>query len=165
MPRPQTKKELLFQSQQNFDKLIALIDSYSKEHQKKTFNGTSLNRNIRDIFAHLHHWHLMMKDWYTIGMKGKKPDMPCKGYTWKTMPDLNKHIRQLYLSDTLNVSRKKFESSHQDIQNIIASNSNADLFTKKKFAWTGSTSMGVYFVSNTSSHYAWAIKQIKIGLK
>lgn len=30
-----------------------------------------------------------------------------------------------------------------------------DLFTKRRFAWTGSTSVGSYVISATTSHYDW----------
>ncbi|MFC1239685.1 ClbS/DfsB family four-helix bundle protein [Treponema vincentii] len=43
--------------------------------------------------------------------------------------------------------------------------SNEELFTKKVFDWTGTTSLGSYCVSATSSHYDWATKDIKKALK
>lgn len=92
MPRPKTKDELLELSQKNFAKLNELVDSYSSEEQVAEFPEGTMNRNIRDVLAHLHHWHLMMLEWYEIGMKGDKPDMPAKGYTWKTVPELNREI-------------------------------------------------------------------------
>jgi hypothetical protein len=36
-----------------------------------------------------------------------------------------------------------------------------ELFTKKKYQWTGTTSLGAYLVSATSSHYDWGLKTIK----
>ena len=43
--------------------------------------------------------------------------------------------------------------------------SNDELFSKKYFDWTGTTTLGSYCVSATSSHYDWAIKDIKKALK
>ena len=40
-----------------------------------------------------------------------------------------------------------------------------ELFEKKRYKWTGSTSLGAYLVSATSSHYDWAFKLIKKCLK
>ncbi|MBK7638470.1 MAG: ClbS/DfsB family four-helix bundle protein [Saprospiraceae bacterium] len=37
-----------------------------------------MNRNIKDVLAHLHQWHVMMIGWYDCGMKGEKPDIPAK---------------------------------------------------------------------------------------
>ncbi|KKL68507.1 hypothetical protein LCGC14_2124310, partial [marine sediment metagenome] len=90
MPRPKTKTELLELSQKNYSKLIDYVDSLSEKVQQAVFPKGYLNRNIKDVLAHLHHWHLMFLEWYETGMAGQKPDMPAKGYTWKTLPDLNR---------------------------------------------------------------------------
>nr|WP_273568519.1 ClbS/DfsB family four-helix bundle protein [Maribacter sp. Hal144] len=94
MPRPKTKDKLLELSQKSFDKLNDLVDSFATKELNKEFPEGYLNRNIKDVFAHLHHWHLLMLEWYTIGMGGNKPDMPAKGYTWKTLPDFNREIQK-----------------------------------------------------------------------
>ena len=96
MPRPKNKAELLYLSKKNFEALITLIENMSPQEQKQEFPKATMNRNIRDVLMHLHHWHLMMFDWYTVGMKGEKPDIPAKGYTWKTTSELNQWIREKY---------------------------------------------------------------------
>ena len=96
MPRPKTKQELLDLSLINYHKLIELVESFGETKHKKEFPKNYLNRNITDVLAHLHHWHLMLLDWYTVGMKGEKPEMPSKGYTWKTLPDLNRWAHILF---------------------------------------------------------------------
>jgi hypothetical protein len=53
------------------------------------------------------------------------------------------------------------EKSHSDMMKLIDSFSNEELFTNKYFSWTGTTSLGAYCVSATSSHYDWAMKKIK----
>lgn len=161
MPRPKTKDELLELSQKNYVLLNELVDSYSAEEQTAEFPKGTLNRNIRDVLAHLHHWHLMLLDWYEIGMKGEKPVMPAEGYTWKTVPELNRVIREKYKNVALNEVRAKLNQSYQQVQKIIETHSNEELFEKKRYKWTGSTSLGSYLVSATSSHYDWAYKLIK----
>lgn len=49
-------------------------------------------------------------------------------------------------------------SSNQEIQNIISPHTNAELFEKKRYAWTGTTSLGQYLILPISSHYDWAFK-------
>ncbi len=161
MPKPQSKTELLDLSQKNYETLMALVNSYSEEEVHKEFPQGTMNRNIRDVLAHLHHWHLMFLDWYAVGMKGEKPDMPAKGYTWKTLPELNKRIWQDYQSTKLERVKTLIEQSHQAVYALINKHSNKELFEKKRYHWTGSTSLGAYLISNTSSHYDWAIKRIK----
>lgn len=165
MPKPKTKSELLNLSQYNFDKLTNLVNAYSQIEINKEFLKGTLNRNVKDVLAHLHHWHLMFLTWYEIGMKGEKPIMPAKGYTWKTLPDLNKKIWNDYRNVPLNDIRKMLNNSFNEVQKIINAHSNEVLFEKKRYKWTGSTSLGAYLISNTSSHYDWAFKLIKKSMK
>lgn len=165
MSRPKSKKELLEQSQNNYKKLKEVINIYSEEEILKEFPKGTLNRNIKDILAHLQEWHLMMLEWYRIGMKGKKPDMPAKGYTWRTLPELNREIWNKHKNIELKSIKILLDDSYEQIQGIIIKHSDEELFQKKRYKWTGSTSLGEYLVSNTSSHYDWAIKLIKKSMK
>lgn len=161
MPRPKTKLALLDLSTTNFKKLYEHINQLDKAQQLQEFKEGTLNRNIRDVLMHLHHWHLLMMGWYKIGMSGEKPDMPAKGYTWRTVPDLNRWIWEECQDVKLETAKRKCSDSHKQLMAIIERHSNEELFEKKKYKWTGSTSMGAYLVSATSSHYDWAIKLIK----
>lgn len=165
MPRPKSKKELLEQSQSNYQKLIELINSLSEEKLHQDFPKGTLNRNVRDILTHLHQWHLFLLDWYKVGMKGEKPDMPAKGYTWQTLPALNKKIWKESQKIKTKEALIDLKRSYKKVQKIIEKHSNKELFEKKKYEWTGSTSLAAYLISNTCSHYNWAIKIIKKGIK
>jgi len=165
MPRPKSKEELLSVSQENYKQLIDYIETLSLAAQEAEFKTGTLNRNIRDVLIHLHHWHLLFLGWYEVGMKGDKPDMPAKGYTWKTMPDLNRWIFEKYQSTSLASAKTLLDKSYTEVQAIIQNHSDEELFTKKRYKWTGSTSLGQYLISNTSSHYDWALKIIKRGRK
>ena len=161
MPRPKNKIELEQLSAKNYGKLLSFIDDLSQEVQETKFPEGTMNRNIRDVLGHLHHWHLMMLDWYKVGMAGNKPEMPAKGYTWKTTSELNHKIWEEYNTVPLSEIREKLNSSHQAVGQLITNHSDEELFTKKKYPWTGSTSLGAYLISATSSHYDWALKLIK----
>ncbi len=86
MSRPASKTELLKKSKATFQNLNGFIEQLSIEQQQKEFPKGIMNRNIRDVLMHLHHWHLMFLKWYDVGMSGKKPVMPAEGYTWKAGP-------------------------------------------------------------------------------
>ncbi|MEM1338616.1 MAG: ClbS/DfsB family four-helix bundle protein [Bacteroidota bacterium] len=161
MARPKDKSQLLAQSRANYEKLILFIEGFSKQEQEKDFPNGTLNRNIRDVLAHLHYWHLMMVDWYTVGMSGQKPDMPAKGYTWRTVPELNRSIQERYCKVDLEDCKALLKQSFKIVTRIIEAHTDEELFTKKKYPWTGSTSLGSYLISATSSHYDWAYKLIK----
>ena len=165
MPRPKSKAELQRLSKENFQKLNDFIEQFSKEEQNKEFPEGTMNRNIRDVLMHLHHWHLMMLNWYEIGMSGEKPEMPAKGYSWKTTPELNKWILEYYQKTKLDQAKQHLKESFKKIQKIIDSHSNEELFEKKKYKWTGTTSLGAYLISATSSHYDWALKLIRKAKK
>lgn len=161
MARPKTKAELVDLSKKNFNRLVDFVAAMKSEDRNREFPPGTLNRNVRDVLAHLHHWHTMFFDWYMVGMAGEKPDIPAKGYTWKTTPELNRLIQEKYANTPLKGCQQLLEESNQKVNQIIMKHSNDDLFTKKKYKWTGATSLGAYLISATSSHYDWALKLIK----
>ena len=161
MARPINKEELINISNEEFLNLFNLIDSMTLEKQESSFLFEDRDKNIRDVLTHLHEWHLMMKRWYKDGMSGIKPEIPAKGYTFKTLPDLNNEIFKKWQGTSLAEAKELIISSYKDMEELINKHSNEELFTKKHYKWTGSTSLGSYLVSATSSHYNWAIKKIK----
>ena len=161
MARPKNKAELQQLSDSNFEKLLNQVKEAFENNKNVEFPEGYLNRNIKDVLAHLHEWHNMMMSWYDSGMAGEKPDMPKKGFTWKTLPDLNRIIWNTYKDDEYDDILKKLKGSHKRVRKLIDSHTDDDLFTKKKYNWTGSTSLAAYLISNTSSHYDWAYKLIK----
>ena len=165
MPKPKSKDELIELGQGNYQKLLDLVNALSPEEAESEFREGTMNRNIRDVLAHLHAWHLMMLSWYEIGMTGNKPDMPAKGYTWKSTPDLNRKIWSDCQKIGLEEVKELLDQSFLEVQQIIAKHTDKELFEKKKYKWTGSTSLGAYLISNTSSHYDWATKLIRKSIK
>lgn len=163
MPRPKTKEELLEVGQKEFKRLLLLIESLSETIILKS--DACEQWSIKDILAHLHAWHNLYITWYREGMAGEKPQIPAPGYTWKTTPALNESIYQEYRDTSLHEVLEKLKESHNKLTEIINSHTDKELFIKKRYAWTGSTSLGSYTVSSTSSHYDWAIKLIKKFLK
>ena len=153
MAVPTTKIELIQQSQENYRKLNELIDSFPNEEQISEFPKGTMNRNIRDVIAHLHHWHLMFIDWYNVGMKGLKSDMPAKGYSWKDTKELNKKIWRDYQHHELGNIRMNLNDSYLNLQKIIDKHSVKELFEKMLYNWTGLSSLSTYLRANTSSHY------------
>lgn len=165
MSRPKNKQELLNQATINFENLFDFIESIPEKEQDREFSVGTMNRNIRDVLCHLHHWHLLMMEWYTEGMKGNNPIKPARGYTWKTTPELNKWIFKNYQETSLEQAKYLVKKGYSNLRKIVESHSNEELFTKKKYRWTGSTSLGSYLTSATTSHYNWAFLLIKKNLK
>jgi hypothetical protein len=161
MPRPTNKKKLVEQAKINFNKILEFIDELPDEIKNKTYKNGELNdrdETIADVICHLHEWHLMRKNWYEEGMSGKKPAL---SYTLQTLPVLNQKIWEKHKGTELKKAITMFKKSHKDIMTLVEKHTDDELFTKKKYQWTGSTSLGAYFTFNTSSHYNWALKTIK----
>ncbi|MDR1912224.1 MAG: ClbS/DfsB family four-helix bundle protein, partial [Helicobacteraceae bacterium] len=164
MSRPINKKELLNLAEANFHKLLDFIDELSDDIKNRTYKNNELNdrdKTISDVICHLHEWHLMMENWYKVGMSGKKPAIPAEDVTWKTLPILNHRIYERYKGTKLKEALKLLKKSHKEIMDIIEKHNDDELFTKNKYEWTGTTSLGSYLISATSSHYDWGLKTIK----
>ena len=164
MGRPTDKKGLLELSEVNFNKLLDFINELPDELKNKTYKNNELNdrdKTVADVLCHLHEWHLMMENWYKIGMAGKKPAIPAEGVTWQTLPVLNHRIWEKYKGTDLKSAVALLKKSHKKIMDMIGKHTDDELFTKKKYEWTGTTSLGAYFISSTSSHYDWGLKTIK----
>lgn len=165
MARPTSKEMLLEQSAAEYEKLNQLIDSLTANEQEALFLFENRDRNIRDVMAHLLEWQLMMIKWYKIGMTGEKPEIPAKGYTWKTTPALNAVIWEKYQLTSLADVRDALAITQKEITSLIEKHSNDELFTKKYYKWTNTTSLGAFFISATSSHFDWALKKIRKQIK
>ena len=161
MPRPTNKEELIVSAALNFNELLDLINSLPENIKNKTYKDNELNdrdKTIADVVCHLHEWHLMRENWYKEGMSGKKPAL---SYSFKTLPLLNHKIWEKYKGTELKKAITMFKKSHKDIVALIEKHNDNELFLKKKYEFTGSTSLGAYFYYNTVDHYNWAIKTIK----
>jgi hypothetical protein len=156
--RAKSKKELSEQSEKSYNSLINRIkDLPESEILKPRDKG----KTFKDLLAHLHAWHLLMLEWYKVGMSGEKPEMPAPGYTWKDAVKLNYDLYLKYKDTPLNKVLKLLEKSHKEVTKLIQKHSDKELLTKKNYKWTGSTSLGQYLESSTSSHYEWAIALVK----
>lgn len=161
MARATTKQELVNSSEENFNKLFTLINSITKEEQENIFPFDDRDRNIRDVLIHLYEWHRLLSNWVISNQSGKIADFLPEPYNWKTYPEMNIELWKKHQTTTLVESVKLLKESHTSVMQLIGSFSDYELFTKKHFPWTNSTSLGSYCVSATSSHYDWAIKKIR----
>lgn len=59
----------------------------------------------------------------------------------------------------------RLRATHAELMTTIDTYEDEDLFTKRRYPWTRSTSIGAYMVSAASSHHAWASKLIRSRAK
>lgn len=161
MPRPTTKTELLKASDENFAKLQVIVDSFTPEQMIGQFPFDDRDRNVRDVLAHLTAWHDLLLNWEKSNMAGNAAPFLRGGYNWKTCPAMNIEIWREYQDVDLETVRKRLAKSHGAVQKMIAKYSDEELFTKKFYLWTGTSSLGAYCVSATASHYDWAVKKLR----
>lgn len=168
MPRPRTKTELQAACYREFDRLWAALQELPEQVRVDSTTALPIedqSRNARDVLAHLHEWHLMMLRWHNDGMAGRRPEMPAPGYTWRELPRLNAAIWQAHRDTSYPEAERLFRDSHERLLQVIEGHSDEELFTRRRYPWTGSTSLGSYLVSATSSHYIWAVKTVRALLK
>jgi len=79
----------------------------------------------------------------------------------------DKNLRDVlvHLSTPYEQSKKMLQESHIKVMAMIEPFTNDELFAKKHFSWTGTSTLGSYCVSATSSHFDWAMKKIKKHIK
>jgi len=98
MLRPKSKAELLLQGNSKYKQLLHIMERQPKQKRNTTFPTTYLNRNICDVFAHLHHWHRLFLGWYVEAMKGNSTEMLAKGDTIKRETRNEKAIMITYMT-------------------------------------------------------------------
>jgi len=162
MARATNKADLTKAAESRFRKLWELVGSMSTEEQEAGFLFEDRDKNIRDVLIHLYEWHRMMAAWHRIGtLEGGRPEVPGRGYTWRTLPDLNREIWRKYQNVSLGEAKTKLKASHKKILALIESRTDEELFSKGVYQWTRGSTLGSYFVSSTASHYDWAMRAIK----
>jgi hypothetical protein len=161
MARPTTKEQLIQAGEENFNKLFILINSMSGTEQEDEFSFEDRDRNIRDVLVHLYEWHQLLLNWANSNQSGNKINFLPDPYNWKTYPQMNVGFWKKHQQTPLEKAVLLLRKSHSDVMSLIESFTNEELFTNKYFSWTGTTSLGSYCVSATSSHYDWAMKKIR----
>ncbi len=153
MGRPATRDELLERIDADYRLLLDAVDDV--QPGALTTPGACEDWSVKDLLAHLDAWHELFLGWERAGAAGERPEMPAPGLTWKETPALNQRIWERTRDDDLADVRARLDDSHRRVLEVV-SRYGDDLFEKRRYPWTGSTSVGSYAVSATTSHYDWA---------
>lgn len=165
MARPTNKQDLIVAANSQFDKLWKLIDSMPKEKRQGTFSFEDRDRNLCDVLIHLYEWHQLLLNWLRSNQAGNMVNFLPEPYNWKTYPQMNVEFWKKHQTTSLDEAVALLKESHAKVMKLIEPFTDEELFTKKHFSWTGTTSLGSYCISATSSHYDWAMKKIKLHIK
>lgn len=177
MARPTTKTDLLNAAEEQFQKMWELIDSMTDEVRYAAFQFSDdfkikkkeahwkRDNNLRDVLVHLYEWHRLLLNWVNSNENGDaKPFLPAP-YNWKTYGQMNIEFWEKHQGTSYEDAKSMLLDSHQKVMGMIERYTNEELFEKNRISWTGTSALGSYCVSATSSHYDWAIKKIKAHMK
>lgn len=174
MARPTTKADLLFAATEHFEKLNGMIDGLTEEELATPFDFSGSakkeahwkrDKNLRDVLVHLYEWHQLLLTWVQANQRGDNWPFIPKPYNWKTYGDMNVVFWKKHQETTLDEAKNMLAESHAEVMALAETFSNEELFSKGVFPWVGGSTLGSYFVSNTSSHYDWAMKKLKAHKK
>ena len=165
MPRPATKADLIQASNEQFAKLRTLIDGMTDKEKSADIFPNERDKNVRDVLVHLYEWHCLLLNWIQSNTKGKPAAFLPEPYNWKTYPAMNVGFWKKHRETPYTAAESMLKKTHKEVMTLIETFSNEELFSKGTFDWTGTTTLGSYCVSATSSHYDWAIKCLKKALK
>ena len=175
MSRPTTKQELLTAADGQFDKLWRMIELLTPEERNAPFcfgpeydckeAHWRRDQNLRDLLVHLYEWHMLLIDWITANTGGKAQPFLPEPYNWNNYAQMNIAFWQKHQSTPYDNAETMLKDSHARVVELIGQYSDEALFARAYFIWTGTTSLGAYCVSATSSHYDWAMKKIKAHQK
>lgn len=171
MPRPTTKNDLIQASDEQFNKLTTLLSELTEAEKEQTFDWSSQktgpeahwerDQNVKDVLIHLYEWHQLLLKWVNANQNNNpQPFLPAP-YNWRSYGEMNVEFTKKHQATTTKEAEELLNNSHQEVMAIIESFDNDALFSKKYFDWTGTSTLGSYCVSATSSHYEWALKKLR----
>ena len=175
MSRPRTKHDLMTAAKENYEQLMLLISKmtdkelntefdFSTDEKKKEAHWNR-DKNVKDILIHLYEWHQLVLIWVHSNQQGEeKPFLP-EPYNWRTYGNMNFEFWKKHQGTSLEEAINMVDKSHNAILELAEAFTNEELFSKGVYKWAVGSTLGSYFVSATSSHYAWAIKKLKAHQK
>jgi uncharacterized protein (TIGR03083 family) len=163
MPVPQTKDQLIAEVQSEYQALEELIATLTPEQM--TQPGVIGKWSVKDVLAHLAEWEQMMLSWYAAGLRGENPQTPSDEFGWGQLHGLNQKIYEKHHQRELEEVLALFRAYYQEALALVQSLTEAELFSRGKYAWMGQHHLGNFIHANMGGHYRWAWKGIKKGLR
>ena len=175
MGRPVNKEELREAANANFSRLLEMIENRTEEEKNKPYDFSQdekkkeahwkRDKNLRDVLVHLYEWHMLLLDWIKNREDGENRPFLMEGYNWKTYGEMNVVFQKRGLLLTEEQALDKLKESHARVMAAMETFSQEELFTNNVYPWAKGSAIGAYFISNTSSHYDWAMKKMKAHKK
>jgi hypothetical protein len=156
---------------QNKDALLEAIHTARSQLEKKfskltpeqmVWPGSMDEWSVKDILAHLADWEQRFIGWYQAGVRGEVVHTPAPGMNWGDLAELNQQGYEKHLNETLHEVLDYYHRSYKQILTLIEGMSDDELFNVGYFQWTGKKPLENWVAANTSRHYNWARRNIRI---
>lgn len=155
-----SKEELLESIETEHDRFLALAATVPRQRYSEP-EVWGDGWTLKDLFAHLTEWEQMFLEWYRLGLGGEEFPRPAAGYKWNQTPALNREIWRRYRGWSWKKVHERFETSYEEIVELVRGLSSEALLTPGHFEWTGEYPLTTYLAPNTCSHYRTATKILK----
>jgi len=164
---------LLQAATEGYKELSDLIRSAGKDVLEADFATSRTNamcttfeqgNNLRDLLMHIYEWQQLQTMFVDNIRKGEPKDFIPDPYR-KNYKEMDRVNWERHQSVTLDEAIALLASTHEEMIRLIGTFSNEELFNKKVFKVTYTTTMGAYFACVTTQSYAKAVKSLKSHLK
>jgi len=155
--RFESRQELLDDVTEERYKLDSLLQTIPDDDKlREVVDGMS----VKDLLAHRTEWGRMMIQWYREARAGEASVVPTEKYKWNQLKELNAEIFGRFTDTPLQEIESQFAFVHDELYELVENASEEELFTKKYYAFTGSSDLATYFNSASAAHHRSAYKHI-----
>lgn len=173
MAYPQDKQSLLQAAQEGYQLLMEALKTADPKVMEANFlpkatkakcSTFEQGENMRDILVHIYEWQRLQVAFVENIRKGDPKDFIPDPYR-KNYKEMDAANWEKHQHTSFHEAVALLERSHPEIISLLDSFSEEELFGKKVFKVTYTTTMAAYFVSVTVSPYGQALKRLKAHLK
>lgn len=173
MPQPQDKQTLMASAQVDFEALMAAIEAADAETLNTPFVVSDKpakcatfqqGADVKDLLVHALEWQRLQSAFVDNIRKGTPKDFIPDPYR-KDYKEMDRVNFEKHRSTTLDSAMAMLRESHAEMLRLMETFSEEELFGKKVFKVTYTTTMAAYFVSVTCSPYAQSLKKLKSHLR
>lgn len=173
MAYPQEKTGLMAAAQADYDALMELISATPREVLKEPFavsdkpaKCTTFQQgaDLKDLLVHALEWQRLQMAFVDNIRKGEPKDFIPEPYR-KDYKEMDRVNWEKHKATSLEEALKMLRESHDRIMALMATFTEEELFGKKVFRVTYTTTMAAYFVSVTLSPYGQMQKRLKAHIR
>ena len=158
MSRFADRRQLLNEIRSERRKLESLLERIPDEDKHvEVVDGMS----VKDLLAHRTEWGRMLLGWYDAARIGMTPAVPSGRYKWNQLKELNAEIHERFVDVPLAEVEAAFRQVHGELERLVSGMSEAELFGRHFYGFTGSSDLASYVNSATAAHYRSARKHIQ----